>query len=199
MSSVTLTRPRGRPSKAAERTSQVVGAFVHLIAERGLEAVTLDDVARHAGVDRAAIRHYVGNRRDLILAALDLLIDRYEHADRDALGDEPTVDQWLERLFGAAWGRAEDDAAFDVLLQEALRDDALRERLRDTYESLVGAVAGALRRAAPDAPRRDAVDVAYTIVCMAEHNLTMQALGFPTTRALGAQRAARALAEGLRT
>jgi AcrR family transcriptional regulator len=194
---MTATRAPGRPSKATERSAQVIGAFVHLIAARGLEAVTLDDVARHAGVDRGAIRHYVGNRQQLIWAALDLLMERYVRASREALGPEPSVAQWLDHLFGEGWARAEDDAAFDVLLQEAIRDDVLRDRLRSNYESLIGALAEALLRAAPSATRRDAVDVAYAIVCMAEHNVTMRALGFSMTRAAGARRAAHNLVEGL--
>ena len=182
---------------AAERSTQVLDAFVGLIAARGLESVTLDDVAQAAGVDRTSIRHYVGNRRDLIWASVGLLSDRYEQATRAALGDSPSVDQWLEHLFGPGWSRVTEDAAFDVLLQEAIRDDNLRERLRSSYDSLVESLADALGRAEPGAPRRATVDVAYAIVCLAEHNLTMQALGFPKTRATATRRAARALADTL--
>jgi len=182
---------------AVERSAQVIGAFVALIGERGLEAVTLDDVARAAGVDRTVIRHYVGNRQDLIWAAVDHLAVRYERASRDALGDDPSLDRWLALLFGGGWGTAVDDAAFDVLIQEAIRDDALRERMRAGYAVLVDAVADAVRGVAPQASRRATVDVAYSIVCLAEQNLTMQALGFPHARATAARRAARALADAL--
>lgn len=192
------TRSPGRPSKAPERSAQVIDAFVRLIGSRGLESVTLDEVARAAGVDRGAIRHYVGNRQDLIWASLDLLMNRYERANREALGNEPSIDRWLGRLFGDEWARNEDDAAFDVLLQEAIRDEELRNRLRASYESLVEALANALSRSAPEAPRRATLDVAYAIVCLAEHNLTMQTLGFPRTRATAARRAARTLADSLR-
>jgi AcrR family transcriptional regulator len=195
---MSLTRSPGRPSKAPERSAQVISAFVHLIATHGLEAVTLDDVARVAGVDRSAIRHYVGNRQQLIWASLDLLIQRYDRASREALGDAPTADRWLEHLFGTGWGRAEDDAAFDVLVQEAIRDDELRARLHASYATLVGALAAALRREAPGVTRRDSLDVAYAIVCLAEHNLTMQSLGFARTRAAAAGRAARTLVDDLR-
>jgi hypothetical protein len=47
------SRRAGRPSVAPQRRAEIVDAFIRLVAERGLEAVTLDRVAAEAGVRRA--------------------------------------------------------------------------------------------------------------------------------------------------
>ena len=73
----------GRPSLQDQREREIVWAFIELVADKGLEHVSLDDVAARAGVQRAALRHFVGNREDLISAAI-AKITRRALADIDA-------------------------------------------------------------------------------------------------------------------
>ena len=51
-----------------------------LFAERGYEEVSVEDIARAAGVQRGLVHHYFGGRTEVYLALLDRL---------DALGEEP--------------------------------------------------------------------------------------------------------------
>jgi len=189
----------GRPSLAAERRGQVLSAFVDLIAERGLEGVTLDDVAAAANVQRSVIRHYVGNRTDLIRGAVEMLTDRYESLIRARLGASPTVDTALQDLFSFEWARSmqTEDRALSVLMQEAVRDDVTRDRIKAMYQLLIDEIAAAIRieAAAVSAPK--AKQAAYQIVCLAEHNATMQALGFPPDQSRASFRLARRIVSDL--
>jgi AcrR family transcriptional regulator len=153
----------------------VLDAFIALVAEDGLEAVTLDRVAREAGVQRGVIRHFVGNRAELVRQAVGRIAERYEAGVRGLLGPRPSTDDLLDALFGDPWvtGFTRYDRAYAMLLNE---------------------IAGALRRQAPGADAPFVRETAYAILCLAEHNATMISLGHPAELSVAARRAATDLA-----
>ena len=185
----------GRPSKVAERRAEIVDSFIGLVARYGLEEVTLEAVAVDAGVQRAAARHYVGNRQELIVAAVDELTLRYQSSVRAAVGDQPSIERLLDALFGRLWVSelTDVDNAFDVLLQEAARHEPTRRAVRRAYETLLGELENALKRSRPLMSSLERRDTAYAIACLAEQNVVMQQLGFPVARSRAAKACARAL------
>lgn len=58
-----------RPSVADERREQIIEATLHTMAEFGVSATTLDRIATTAGMSRGHVRHFVGNREDLLIDA----------------------------------------------------------------------------------------------------------------------------------
>lgn len=177
-------RGPGRPSLTERRRAQIVDAFVGLIGRHGLDTVTIADVAAAAGVSRAGVRHFAGNRADLIGHAVRALTHRYETAIRAALGERPDAHDLVRLLFSDGWvrDRPAEDRAFDVLLQEAMRDDAARPLVRGAYEALTAELVAALRRRGARVPVEDLEDAAYLIVCLAEQSAALQVLGFPRAR-----------------
>jgi TetR/AcrR family transcriptional repressor of bet genes len=193
----TSARRVGRPSLARERRGQIVAAFLDLVAERGLERVTLDDVAKAAGVKRAALRHFVGNREELIVAAIDELILRYEaQVDWD---EESTADELITAMFGSETTRDHpvEYEAWNSLLAEAVRRPATRGPIIKAYDRHFGMLAAALRCEYPNAPMARIRDAAYVIVCLVEQNNVFQQLGYPLARQLAARNAARRLAHAV--
>jgi AcrR family transcriptional regulator len=189
----------GRPSIAPERRTHLIESFIRLVGVRGLDSVTLDDVAAESGIARANIRHFVGNRQDLVKASVGHLAARYEVAARTALGPAPSVDALLAVLFGPTWvtDQADADLAFDALLVEASVIPDLAGAFRRVYEVLVEEIERALRVEYPRAPAGRRRDTAYAIACLAEHNVDLQRLGFPAARSAGARAAAATLAGSL--
>jgi AcrR family transcriptional regulator len=185
----------GRPSLADERRAAIVDSFIRLAAERGLEGITLDDVAAQAGVQRAAARHFVGNRAELIEAAITELVDRYESSFRNAIGPAPTIEALIDALFSKAWVVDLDDvgSAFDVMMQEAVRHPALRASIKQAYEVLLSEIELALQRSRPAMSVQDRRNVAYSVACLAEQNVLLQQVGFAPARSVGARAAALAL------
>lgn len=59
----------------AERRTQIVMALWAVIAERGIEGVSLRTVAAAAGVSMGRIQHYFGTKEALVLAGCTALID----------------------------------------------------------------------------------------------------------------------------
>lgn len=182
----------GRPSKVAERRAAIVDAFIRLVAERGLEGVTLDDVASEAGVQRAAARHFVGNRPELIAAAVGELTRRYRSTIEEAVGVAPSIERLIDALFGRVWIYDLGDVshAFDVLMQEAARHEPTKALVKQAYEVLLGEIDEALQRSRPSMSVVERRDAAYAIACLAEHNALMQQLGFPAARSIAAKRSA---------
>ncbi|UTW58567.1 TetR/AcrR family transcriptional regulator [Kordiimonas sp. SCSIO 12603] len=69
-----------RPSVKEKRTEEILNAFEKCVARFGVEGSTLEKIAEEAGLRRSLLRHYVGNRDELI----DALIARYiERSDAD--------------------------------------------------------------------------------------------------------------------
>ena len=183
-----------------ERRRQIVSAFIDLVAERGLERVTLEEVAEAAGVQRAQLRHFIGNREDLVVAAVDELARRYEvSAAEMGVGEEPTIDQLIGLLFSDELSRDQpvETAAFDALRAEASRHPASRGAIVKGYDMLLGQLASALRREYPGAPTARIRDVAYVVLCLVEHNTLLQQLDYPRARQLAARKAARRLVDEL--
>lgn len=57
-----------RPSVKAERTEEILVAFEQCVALYGVEGATLERLASQSGLQRSLVRHYMGNRNDLINA-----------------------------------------------------------------------------------------------------------------------------------
>jgi AcrR family transcriptional regulator len=157
-----------------------VAAFVELVAKRGLEGVTIEDVAARSRVSRTAIRHFVGNRSDLIASAIASLVTLYETGIRSRVGPEPGARELVGLLFGDEWVSEAtlEDRAFHKLEQEAIDNRAHRPLIRAAYSALVTALVKAMRRSGATAPADQLTDAAYLIVCLSEKNVALQAVGF---------------------
>jgi AcrR family transcriptional regulator len=57
----------------AERRDQLLDAANDLFAERGYEEVSVEDIARAAGVTRGLVHHYFGGRTEVYVALLERL------------------------------------------------------------------------------------------------------------------------------
>ena len=78
---------RRERADAARNRERVLGAARELFAERGVENVTMEEVARRAGVAKGTVFHRFGDRSGLALA----LLDEQERAIQDQLlrGEPP--------------------------------------------------------------------------------------------------------------
>jgi len=65
------TPPKYRRLSADERRNQILDAANTLLAERGYEEVTVDHLAKAAGVARGLVHHYFGGRKEVYLALLE--------------------------------------------------------------------------------------------------------------------------------
>jgi len=202
-SPIPADRGRGRPPRTEERRLEILEAFARCVARSGLEATTLDDVAREAGLQRAMIRHYVGNRDTLVREALEHLSAQYLSRAAEALdaaGNALDVDALLDFFFlgDYVFGMPEQNRVFDSLLFAAASDPEACVSLCAIYESFDELVRKHLVRRVPSAKPDRIGPVAWSIVCLAEQNIMMLGLGFPLRRSQDLRAIARALVDSLR-
>jgi AcrR family transcriptional regulator len=191
----------GRKSLASERKTMIIDALADVIREVGFEAATLERVATKAGVQRTIIRHYFGNRDALIAAALVHITDKYL-ADFGtmvaSLPSDKSVPGLVDYLFGGHFNqRLEDEIVIDALIAASGQSDAARCAVLQMYQTFEATVSMLLARALPQANQQDTKDVAYALMCLAEHHAMMRGLGLGVVREAGVKRAALALIESL--
>ncbi|HTR91675.1 MAG TPA: hypothetical protein VMI73_08045 [Trebonia sp.] len=184
----------GRPSLAAERREQVLGAFARCVARAGFAGTSLENIADEAGLARGHVRHYLGNRHDQMVALAEWVstADRNEFATvTEAPDDKARVEAVLHYLFDQSFYQSgEENAVYLALFEEALRDDALRKLFLDSYHEVLGVMAGALIGAsAVDRPGQeplsaeDADGIAYLLLCAAVGNAHLSQTGISPARA----------------
>src|SRR6478609_3737886 len=96
------TTPKYKRLDPAQRREQMLDAANDLFAERGYEEVSVEDIARAAGVTRGLVHHYFGGRTQVYIALLERLDAMREGSLRQPEGRsararvEDTVSRWLD-------------------------------------------------------------------------------------------------------
>jgi AcrR family transcriptional regulator len=128
--------PADDPLTSLPMTAQrILKAAIALLGERGYEAVTLENVAAEAGVNKASIRYNFGNKAGLIGAVADALI--HDECLRLAADIRSLPED--ERLHVAMDGirrmilDADSFRGFFDILPHAFREPELRERMWNLY------------------------------------------------------------------
>jgi AcrR family transcriptional regulator len=131
-----LRFPLEDPLTSLPVTAQrILKAATRLLAERGFEAVTLENVAAEAGVNKASIRYNFGNKAGMLMAVVDALI--HDECLRIVADTENVPGE--ERLHAAMLGirrmivEADSFRGFFDILPHAFRDPELRERMFSLY------------------------------------------------------------------
>jgi TetR/AcrR family transcriptional repressor of bet genes len=77
------------------RRNEIALAACKAIAKRGLEAVTLADIAKEAGCTTGMLAHYYANKWDLVLGALRFMHVRLDQRLSEKLSRETTLTELL--------------------------------------------------------------------------------------------------------
>ena len=91
--------PTTEKGRATRR--RILEAASRLIAERGVAAVSLEDVEREAGVGRSQLYHYFDCRDDLLRSVVDITTDAVLGAQEGLLDDLDSlaaIDCWFDAL-----------------------------------------------------------------------------------------------------
>lgn len=100
---------RLKPSQARgkERIRVILAAAMHLFRERGVDQVTTNDIAGHAGVPIGSVYRYFKNKDEIILALTELYVDDVT-AMLDDIAQHPMLPRssWQEimLLVADSWG-----------------------------------------------------------------------------------------------
>ena len=103
----------GRERHRTDQRLRIVDAARRLFASRGVDDVTMAEVAREAGVARATVFNYFGSKHALLEAITEEVIAFYEAMLQNALADEASPTPVLVRaLFDTMGTGIEEDRRF---------------------------------------------------------------------------------------
>ena len=158
-----------RPSKKAERTEEILKAFRHCVAHYGLEASTLERVAEVSGLQRSLVRHYVGNRDDLVQQLAERVIEESNHQWQEfikLLPEKNTTQYFIEYLFSEYDSDPDYVLVMASLIFAAGRNSPLQNLMRDWIQNYTNEYVGLLRGDYPDASDKQLEAVAFGLVSL---------------------------------
>ncbi|MEU9022863.1 TetR/AcrR family transcriptional regulator [Actinomadura sp. NPDC048394] len=161
-----------RPSRAAEKRTELVAAARRAVAERGMLGLRLRDVADQAEMSPGSVLYYFPTLADLLREVQREAVDRFCAAREDAVRAEPDPRRRLAAMIASGLPSGPGDELC-VLLYElgtvSRRDPAYAAEHIRLFERQAGVYAGILEAgAATGAFRltRDAADIARTLVAL---------------------------------
>ena len=159
----------GRPSKKQERTEEILQAFQRCVARFGLEGSSLERIAEEAGLQRSLVRHFVGNRDDLIAMLADRVIaqsDAQWSAFLEMLPPQGAVEALLEGLFHEASSDPEFVLVIESLIFASSQKPELQQLMQQWLKRFTDDVTGIIARDFPQNSAEDLSAVAFGIVSL---------------------------------
>ncbi|MBD7995760.1 TetR family transcriptional regulator [Arthrobacter sp. Sa2CUA1] len=194
----------GRPSVSAERRRQILEAAIRSLAANGLAGTSLDRIAEEAGMARGHIRHFAGNRDDILTAAAVLF---YFGEVPDADTDVPvipnaasflpekagTIAGALDYLFGDFAAPDAENAVTLALVDAARTNPQIHAIVLRAYTGSQNELAALLAQACPEAAATSCRNVAYGILTIALGNVFMADIEVSAQRTAVARQSAELL------
>jgi AcrR family transcriptional regulator len=122
------------------RRQQIVEAAVAIIAEQGLQNLSLSEIEKRAGMSRGQLTYYFPAKEEILLAVFDrVLMLMYERMGAPAAGEcgQASSWDWIQHLFEKVLGEAPESPfgvlQYTFLSQIGHRED-FRRRLATLYE-----------------------------------------------------------------
>lgn len=144
-----------RPSLKDQRTEEILDAYLTCVARFGLEGATQERIATEAGVKRPLLRHYLGNKDQMIAALLAHVVSGFAvstSAIDDALEHLQQPGDLVDLLFDEQTGSDPRlMLAWQALTTSVGDYPANRAPLLGSLEQFLNSIETALRRMAPHA------------------------------------------------
>jgi AcrR family transcriptional regulator len=166
----TGSKPRRR-MRAAERRAQLLDVARKVFGTSGFHAVSMDDVAKEAGVTKPILYDHFPSKKELYLALLDADLAVLHENVRKALKSPIGNRERIRASFQAYFDFVEDEAdGFRLLMQEAVGAERdFRERVAQVRDQILSEVADLIARESQGRLGREhAETVALALVGMVE-------------------------------
>ncbi len=173
---------------ASIRREQIVEAAVAVIAEQGLQNLSLSEIEKKASMSRGQLTYYFPTKEDILLAVFDrLVLSMYERIGRPAgqACDQAGGWEWVQHLLDKLLMQPPVSPEFSCLqytfLSQISHREDFRQRLATLYEAWRNNMALGLSAdmARQPAARRASPRALATLVQAILHGLTMQRAADP--------------------
>jgi len=146
-----------RPNLKDRRSSEILDACLSCVARYGLDGATLERIAREAGVKRPLLRHYLGNRDEMMRRLAAYVVAELDAATQAtgmilAEAERPRdVAEWLLSESGRVGEDRRLTLAWQALAEASDRAPEMRQPLIDAQNAFLDTLYTALARLAPGA------------------------------------------------
>jgi len=174
----------GRKSLKAERVNEILDAFEYCLTKKGLQGTTLDNIAEQAGLARRMIRHYIGNREDLIDAAVERIIEKFTQSVFDTIEKFERNKRFsgaLSYIFSEEFNELPATKLVAALLAVSLYDEQVCRAVKTLYDSFHQGLDQELKTHIPNAPEAQRLQTAYSVMCLSFGGGWMRNIGFDPT------------------
>lgn len=130
------------------RRMEIVRAAWELVAERGVDAVRIQDIAASVGTSTGTIHYYFHDRADILAAALEFSAKRFTRRKTEEVPDEVA---YLERIFAlidsqlVGESTRQEWAVWIEFWGEATRQQRFADLNRDVYTQWRALIADQVR------------------------------------------------------
>jgi AcrR family transcriptional regulator len=157
--------------RAPERREQLLHVARRVFAERGYHTVTMDDVAREAGVTKPILYDHFPSKRDLYRGLLEADLATLRNEIRTAIENSRGNRERIRASFQAYFDFVDREGeGFRLLMQEAVGAEAdFRDMVAVFREDVLRQVTDVIvRESRGSLDRGEAEDVALGLIGMAE-------------------------------
>lgn len=175
----------GRISIGSIRREQIVDAAAAVIAEQGIQNLSLSEIEKKVGMSRGQLTYYYKAKEDILLAVFDRLLDlmcqQNAEAEFDRLDWLEIVRQVLLLVLADPPAHPEFHALQHTFLSQSGHREDFRKKLAELYEDWRNRSAEALKRDLRKRPavRRVSPRTLATLVQAIFHGLAVQRAADP--------------------
>ena len=190
-----------RPSLKSVRTKELLDAFMRCVARFGIEGATLEKISDEAEMARPMLRHYLGNRDQMVSKLITHVLDKFDDMTRDMISDLPETDRLtalLDQLFEGKYHETDNAAVFQALVAASDRYSGIREPLMKFVQKFEKAIAKEVIREFPNTERVECNIAASGISAIYFNTDAITPLGPSRQWRKRQKQAARALLNGLK-
>ncbi|MCO4758868.1 MAG: TetR/AcrR family transcriptional regulator [Oceanospirillaceae bacterium] len=192
----------GRPSKKEERTEEILLAFQRCVSRFGLEGSTLERIAEEAGLKRSLVRHFVGNRDELVAMLADRVIDQSNVQWDEFLAYMPPQ-HGCDYLLNGLFNEHHSDPAFVMVIESLIfaagRDAVLQKKMKNWMQHFSATVTEILRHYYPQASEQDLAAVSFGLVSLYFNLDSLSPLAMTDIYRVPARQAAEQLVRSLKS
>lgn len=171
----------GRKSLKGERIQEILAAFETCLEIKGLQATTLDDIANEAGMARRMVRHYIGNREDVVNAGVEHIINKFKLIAAEVLSNSNTEERFntaLDFIFSEQFNDHPSTKHVAALLPVSLYNEDVCGAVKRIYDYFLDTLKSEIKTHKPDAAPESIQLAAYSVMSLSFGGGWMRNIGF---------------------
>lgn len=149
-------RRRTQVERSTETRRKLIEAAVQLVHESGFGRLTINDVARRAGLTSGAVQHHFSSSRELLRAVAEAVYPLFQTSIEEVTAEDLSYEERIHHLVDIYWGlyRMPEYLVFWELLFGTRDNEELREVLLAMQKDIVAVAVADLVRAFSDVKLR---------------------------------------------